>query len=130
MTLTATCCCGDLAIEVAGEPVLNGVCHCANCKRRTGSAFGWSVYFPDDAMRVLRGDGELYSRESATGRQDRYFCGGCGSTLYWRAAAFPGNTDVAGGCFEPGAIGEPTLTASNDGRCAWIGLPEACHRAP
>jgi len=40
MTRTATCCCGSASITVKDDPILNGICHCNDCKRRTGSAFG------------------------------------------------------------------------------------------
>jgi len=36
---TASCCCGQLQIEVQGEPEGVGVCHCFACQRRTGSVF-------------------------------------------------------------------------------------------
>ena len=36
---TASCCCGQLRIEVRGEPRGVGVCHCLACQRRTGSVF-------------------------------------------------------------------------------------------
>jgi len=40
VTRKALCCCGACSIEVEGDPAINAICHCANCKRRTGSAFG------------------------------------------------------------------------------------------
>jgi len=36
---TASCSCGQLRIEVDGEPFGIGVCHCLACQRRTGSVF-------------------------------------------------------------------------------------------
>ena len=42
---TARCACGAASILVQGEPVQYIVCHCTNCKRRTGSAFGISASF-------------------------------------------------------------------------------------
>ena len=98
MTRKAHCCCGACSIEVEGEPVLNAICHCSNCKRRTGSAFGWSAYFadgadgPDGRLRPLRDRG-------------------------------PSRTGIAGGCFTDPPLPEPTVTVSNNGRCAWLGLP-------
>ena len=56
MNRIARCCCEACEIEVAGEPVLNAICHCDNCKRRTGSAFGWSAYFADDSVVARRGE--------------------------------------------------------------------------
>jgi hypothetical protein len=38
--LLRRCCCGALRAEVTGEPPRVGVCHCMECQRRTGSAFG------------------------------------------------------------------------------------------
>ncbi|MDB5537376.1 MAG: hypothetical protein JWQ65_2251, partial [Devosia sp.] len=32
---TASCSCGQLSIEVEGEPGGVGVCHCLACQRRT-----------------------------------------------------------------------------------------------
>jgi len=36
---TAACSCGQLRIEVRGEPLGMGLCHCLACQRRTGSVF-------------------------------------------------------------------------------------------
>ena len=36
---TASCSCGQLRIEVQGDPQGVGVCHCLACQRRTGSVF-------------------------------------------------------------------------------------------
>ena len=38
-TRRAQCSCGQLAAICAGEPVRVSVCHCLECKRRSGSAF-------------------------------------------------------------------------------------------
>ncbi|WP_444972210.1 GFA family protein [Zooshikella harenae] len=36
---TAECCCGACTVSVQGNPVILAICHCKNCKKRTGSAF-------------------------------------------------------------------------------------------
>lgn len=63
----AQCCCGSLTIGVAGEPVLNAVCHCTNCKRRTGSGFGWQCYFPESAVTAPSGEAGVYEFVSQSG---------------------------------------------------------------
>jgi hypothetical protein len=118
----ATCCCGQCAIEVASEPAVNGICHCANCKKRTGSAFGWSCYFRDDQVLRTAGDFRIYEIAGANPQQ-RHFCAACGTTLFWKARYFPGLTGIAGGCFVDAPLAAPSVTVSNDGRCAWVGLP-------
>jgi len=126
----AVCSCGALELEAQGEPALNAICHCDNCKRRTGSAFGWSIYFPDADVDI-RGEARVYAFDSASGRQERSFCPACGSTLFWRSAVFAGLTGVAGGPLAAsGGLGEPTTSASEGGRCAWLSLPETWQRWP
>src|ERR1700730_8605711 len=39
LSRTASCSCGQLRIQVEGEPQGVGLCHCFACQRRTGSAF-------------------------------------------------------------------------------------------
>ena len=123
MTRKAHCCCGA-CIEVEGEPALNAICHCTNCKRRTGSAFGWSAYFADEQVKAKAGAFDLYEITGAKG-QRRWFCAACGTTLLWEAGNRLSQTGIAGGCFSETPLPEPSITVSNHGRCAWLGLPAA-----
>ena len=118
----ATCCCGRCVIELEGDPEINGVCHCRDCKKRTGSAFGWSCYFADAQLVRKTGDVRTYVIDGQN-PQERWFCANCGSTLYWKAAFLPGRIGVAGGCFADDGIEAPSVTVSNDGRCHWVTLP-------
>ena len=128
MTREAKCCCGACAIQVKGEPAINAICHCRNCQRRTGSAFGWSAYFKNEQVVATIGAFRTYSIKGDAGNeqsQERVFCGTCGTTLFWRSRDFEGLTGIAGGCFgEAAPLPEPTMTVSNETRCAWVGLPE------
>jgi hypothetical protein len=109
--MTARCCCGACAIEVAGAPMMNAICHCDNCKRRAGSAFGWSTYFADEQVVSRSGELRCYEIEN---RQQRWFCATCGTTLYWKIDSQPGRTGIAGGCFvEP--LPPPARTNIQDG---------------
>jgi hypothetical protein len=122
MTRKATCCCGACTIELEGEPDINALCHCDNCKKRTGSAFGWSVYFADGQVVGLSGDFRIYEIAGAR-PQRRWFCATCGSTLFWKASWRHGETGITGGCFVDPPFDPPSVTVSNHGRCAWLGLP-------
>ena len=102
--------------------MLNGICHCANCKKRTGSAFGWSAYFADDQVRHRSGTVRCYEFGGAKVQQ-RWFCAACGTTLYWKVAWRSGETGIAGGCFVEAPLPAPRVTVSNNGRCAWLSLP-------
>jgi hypothetical protein len=121
MTRRARCCCGGCSVEVQGDPEVSALCHCDDCKRRTGSAFGWSAYFADERIVGRSGDYGLYRVER--GNQRRWFCAACGSTLLLKSDGRDGQIGIAGGCFVDPPLPEPTVTVSNDGRCAWLGLP-------
>ena len=131
MTRTAACCCGACSIQVKGEPEINAVCHCADCRRRTGSAFGWSAYFRNDAVVAMLGALRTYSvrpgqNGAGAGTErawERVFCGTCGTTLFWRAQGHEGLTGIAGGCFTA-PLPEPTISLDDAARCAWLHLPE------
>jgi hypothetical protein len=129
MTYVARCCCQACEIEADGEPLLNALCHCDSCKRRTGGAFGWSAYFTD--AQVVASRGEFGRYHVASNDTDRFFCAACATTLYWRSASFmPGHTGIAGGCFTATPLPPPTITANDAQRCAWVALPEDWARVP
>src|ERR1700689_4754900 len=131
MTLrTACCCCGTCSIEVNGEPALNAICHCSSCKKRAGSAFGWSADFPDDKGVGKSGETRVYAKDGPAG-YNRFFCAKCGTTLYWKSFGFlPDFTGVAGGWFVDAVLPVPNLSATDAQRCTWIGLPDEWARSP
>lgn len=123
MTRTATCCCGSATITVKGDPVLNGVCHCIDCKRRTGSAFGWNAYFPDECVIDKTGDWATYEPKAQLG-QIRYSCKACGSVMWWTAPGFKGVTGVPAGMFLDPPLPEPTATYQHGDHLDWVPVPK------
>src|SRR5687768_7180095 len=107
--MTATCACRQASITVNALPTLHGICHCSNCKRRTGSAFGISAYFDRIAVTSIEGETSVYAFHH-TGQnhdQERHFCKQCGTTLFWYLSALPDKIGIAGGCFPEGSLPEP-----------------------
>jgi len=129
MSRTARCCCGQASIELEGNPKIHAVCHCNDCKKRTGSAFGISAYFPDIKVKQKNGEMLVYEINNEETQQKRYFCALCGTTLFWKLARFPlipgveELTGVAGGCFVDDPLPDPVFSASNENKCAWLEMP-------
>ena len=123
--MTATCACGDSSITVNAHPRMLGVCHCTNCKRRTGSAFGISAYFARDAVVRQVGQTHVYAFHHAAQDHDqaRHFCSRCGTTLFWFVSALPDLIGIAGGCFAGEALPEPTFSVTDGQREPWVSLP-------
>lgn len=95
------CLCGAVRYRVKAEPVRASICHCRNCQRRTGSAFGIGAYFKQADVEFL---GDLKSFEYRSDESGRWlrteFCPNCGTTLSWTAEALAGLRAIAGGSFD------------------------------
>lgn len=98
------CLCGAVRYRVVGNPnlALTGVCHCKLCQRRTGSAFGISVYFADTDVKITQGTLKTYEYRSDESQRwiKTEFCPTCGTTVMWTVEAAPGVRGVAGGTFD------------------------------
>jgi hypothetical protein len=71
------CACGRVRYEVRGEPYRVGICHCADCRKETGSVFS---FYGD-----WRPDEFAYSGDVRTFK-GRSFCPECGSHTFNLAA--------------------------------------------
>ena len=125
MHRTASCVCGTTTVSVNGEPEIYGLCHCSDCKRRTGSAFGIAAYFPRKDVTHLKGETLVYALHHSTldHDQERHFCKVCGTTLFWYISTLPELIVIAAGCFPEGSLGEPTLSVTHAKKVPWLELP-------
>ena len=69
---TGGCLCGAVRYRVDGEPTHVGRCHCADCRKESGSAFSVYAQWPRDRFEL---DGEVTTYDG------RSFCPRCGSRV-------------------------------------------------
>jgi hypothetical protein len=62
------CQCGTIRYRVDAEPIAVGICHCTECQKQSGSAFGMSLIIAKDSFQVLRGTLKTFTRPSDSGR--------------------------------------------------------------
>jgi len=80
---TASCRCGQLKATVTGEPVRVSVCHCLDCKKRSGSAFAVQARWPK-AQVTIEGQSKTVAKVADSGnRATFHFCPECGSDVYY-----------------------------------------------
>jgi len=83
MKRTGGCQCGRVRYESAGEPHALYICHCAECRKQSASAFGMSLVVPRAGFRVTQGSPEFWTRPADSGRHVKcVFCPSCGSRLW------------------------------------------------
>ncbi len=95
------CACGAVRYRTTGVPVRVALCACTWCQKRTGGAFGISVYFNDADVEFLQGSLRTHRLTSDAERWlESRFCEACGTTVTWTLELRPGWTGIAGGTFD------------------------------
>ena len=118
----AACACRRLQMSLESEPRLVSMCHCLECQRRTGSAFGVQAWFAPEQVKAISGEASQYVRVAASGRTVTYrFCPNCGSTISWRAEARPDLVAVAVGAFADPEFAAPNVALWERRRHEWLG---------
>lgn len=131
MERQAKCLCGQLKVTVRGEPALSMVCNCTNCQRRTGSVFGAITYFHDTQVIQQSGQALSYRFKVDSGNTNQtFFCPECGTTVYFKADMFNGQTGIAAGCFNDPDLPEPGLAVWTNSKTKWVNFPEGWHDLP
>ena len=116
----ARCSCGALTATCEGEPVRRSICHCTECQRRTGSAFGLQATYAVDRVRTL-GESRAFTRSSDDGYWVRsHFCPVCGTTLFLELERRPGMVTIPAGAFADLDFPEPTVSVYTERQRPWL----------
>ena len=120
----ASCSCGQLTAQVAGEPVRVSICHCLACQRRTGSTFGQQAKFRRDQVSVS-GVSSEYVRVGDEGPGAKFhFCPTCGSTVYYEPQGQVEYLAIPVGAFADPSFPTPTFSVYEERMHAWVSLPD------
>ena len=124
VTRTAACACGQLEIEVEGEPLGVGVCHCLACQRRTGSVFAALAGFA--APYRVFGSATEYVRIGDQGSRFSFrFCPVCGTNLFHTEdGEEDAHVSVAVGAFADPGFPPPRDSVYDRRRHPWVRLPD------
>jgi len=122
-TRTASCSCGQLQIEVQGEPLGVGLCHCLACQQRTGSAFAALASFA--APYVVSGTATDYIRIGDQGATFTFrFCPVCGTNLFHTEEGYEHiSVGVAVGAFADPHFPPPAVSVYTCRKQDWVQLP-------
>jgi hypothetical protein len=112
-----------LRIEVTGEPLGVGVCHCLACQRRTGSVFAALASFA--APYSVSGAATEYVRVGDRGARFTFrFCPVCGTTLFHTEEGYEdASVAVAVGAFADPSFPAPRASVYECRRHPWVRLP-------
>ena len=115
------CQCESLRFELKAPPLFTHACHCLNCRRRSGTAFGLSTIVLRDDFAVARG--ELTAKQISP-RTTVCQCAVCGTTIHSASIRFPSTYVVRGGTFDDPNFVVPGAHVWVKRKHPWIVLPE------
>jgi len=122
---TGRCVCGATKYRLNDEPVLIYACHCTDCQKRSGSAFGLSMWVRTSTLEVLQGDPVLHESKTEAGRPMHIrFCGVCNSRMWSDSLRRPGLTIVRGGTLDDTSWLRPQAHLWTRSAQKWFVFPE------
>lgn len=99
LPLEGGCSCGAVRYRVTSAPLTFYLCHCSECQRHTGSAFGESLRVNAADFRVS-GNVRLIERLAASGRRRQgWFCPVCGVRI-WHGATGSDEINIKAGTLD------------------------------
>ena len=91
--LEGGCLCGDVRYRIDGKVGPLAYCHCKQCQRASGTAFGANASVRKKYWSWIRGRDQLREFESSP-KTYRAFCSRCGSPIYKRSEDDPDSLRV------------------------------------
>ncbi|MEM7412136.1 MAG: GFA family protein [Myxococcota bacterium] len=84
------CVCGAVRYRFAGEPIAYYQCHCRDCQRQTGSAFGLSMIVRREDVTSLATAPDAFGIDMEDGRKLRgRYCRACTARLWGEPVQVP-----------------------------------------
>jgi hypothetical protein len=125
---TASCRCGQLKATVSGEPVRVSVCHCLNCKKRSGSAFAVQARWPAAQVTVEGRSGSFVKVADSGNSATFHFCPECGSDVYYENnGKFDGLVAIPLGVFDDPYFLKPSYSVWEERKHDWVEILDVEH---
>jgi hypothetical protein len=120
---TASCRCGQLKATVTGEPVRVSVCHCLNCKKRSGSAFAVQARWPAEQVAIT-GRSKNHVMIADSGNHGTFhFCPDCGSDVHYNnSGKFAGLIAIPLGAFDDPYFLTPQFSVWEKRKPDWVAI--------
>ncbi|WP_442892589.1 GFA family protein [Ensifer sp. CCNWLY38] len=121
--ITDTCLCGAVRIS-CGEPAgAGGYCHCEDCRKSTGSAFGVNIPFEASEFRIISGEIRSFTKTADSGNDlTRHFCPNCGSPLFGTSPQHPGRIYVRAGIIDQPSLVRPASQTWCESKVEWSAI--------
>ena len=119
------CQCGNIRYEIVGIPKQLVACHCTDCQRQSGSAFGMTLPVSEEDFRLIKGELKTFASKSAAGRAKLgAFCPECGTRIYHKPEWRKGTVSVKPGTLDDTGWLKPDMHLWTSSKQSWVIIPE------
>ncbi len=119
------CQCGAIRYEVTLAAFQIYACHCTDCQRQSGSAFGMTMEVAESDFRLTQGEVNTFTLKSDAGRTKLGgFCPKCGSRIYNKSDGWPGKIFVKPGNLDETSWLTPPIHLWTRRQQGWVAIPE------
>lgn len=125
MSLEGGCACKTIRYKLTADPLIVHACHCRDCQRLTGSAFVLNIWIESRFVEADRALAKSFKLKAGSGKDhELFFCGGCGTYLWSKYYAAPGDTILlrVGTLDNPAAV-KPDVHIFTRSKLPWLDLP-------
>ena len=123
--LEGGCQCGTIRYEIVGTPKRVVACHCTDCQRQSGSAFGMTMLVSEDDFRLTKGELKTYASKSDAGRAKLgAFCPECGTRIYHKPEWRKGTVSVKPGTLDDTPWLTPDMHLWTSSKQPWVIITE------
>jgi hypothetical protein len=121
--ITGHCECRRVQYEVDGEITDFSHCHCSQCRRLHGAAFATFAGIARDGFRYVSGEADVKVYASSE-RNDRVFCGECGSPILVDAKEEPETLYLSMSTVEDNPPHPPAYHAHVSSKAPWHAITD------
>jgi hypothetical protein len=122
---TGGCQCGEVRYRITGSPLLLVACHCKECQRQAGSAFGMSLSVRRADFELTSGTLRSFTRGTDSGREIRCsFCPSCGTRIHHEPQYAPGALNLKAGTLDDTTSLSPTMHVWTCSKQSWVTIPD------
>jgi len=119
------CLCGNIRWRASGEALYAIHCHCGQCQKHTGAAFGTGVGFRPADIIWTNGEPTFYQ---SSPNAKRGFCPRCGSSISWHY--LDDQIAMLIGSFDHPEQIQPSAHMMVERRLPWLKIDDGLPRYP
>lgn len=114
-----SCQCGAVTFDIEGEPLRMAQCHCADCRKASGTGHMSQAFF-NKSQVTIHGKTQTFENKADSGNDRiRHFCPVCGGRLFSENNRAPDTIGIAVGVLDDSSWFKPGSIVFSSQKPAW-----------